>query len=85
MSAHEFVAGAYHPGSQDACDPGGLGGDHVNWFGYKTDVPDGTSFTDTSCGHEAIVEPSKPVGEEFYVNLAKKFIFATSGSAGDSS
>ena len=85
MSAHEFVAGAYHPGSQDACDPGGLGGDHVNWFGYKTDVPDGTSFTDTSCGHEAIVEPSRPVGEEFYVNLAKKFIFATSGSAGDSS
>lgn len=85
MSAHEFVAGAYHPGSQDACDPGGLAGDHVNWFGYKTDVPDGTSFTDTSCGHEAIVEPSKPVGEEFYVNLAKKFISAISGSAGDSS
>jgi hypothetical protein len=47
----------------------------VNWFGHKTDVPDGTSFTDTSCGLDEIVieEPSKPVSEEFYVNLAKTF------------
>lgn len=77
--------GANDPGSKNACDPGGPGGDYVNWFGYKTDIHDVISFTDTYCGHDLIKEPSKPVSEEFFVNLARSFISATSGSAGDSS
>lgn len=84
LGAYE-AEGANNPGSEDACDPGGAAVDHVNWFGHKTDVPDGTSFTETSRGLDIIEEPSKPVSEEFYENLAKTFTPISSGFPGDSS
>lgn len=62
--------GAYHPEGEDACDPGGLAADVVNWFGHPTHVPDGMTFTRTSIGIE-LLEPAGPIGEEFYENLAK--------------
>lgn len=57
----------------------------MNWFGHKTDVPDGSSFTVTSLGLDMIEEPSKPVSEEFYENLAKTFTPISSCIPGDSS
>lgn len=62
--------GADHPEGEDACDPGGLAADVVNWFGHPTHVPDGITFTRTSIGIEPLA-PAGPVGEEFYENLAK--------------